>query len=102
MDVLRELAKEIGASADADVNLVVAQGDPLRHVAERASEFDLVTLGASSTQTLDQAPETSVSMVAFDHTHGALLVAPAVGETPFDRQHAMTNAESVAGEVGPG
>ena len=97
MNVLRELAKEIGASADVDVNLVVAQGDPLRHLAERASEFDLVTLGASSSETLDQAPETSVSMVAFDRTYGALLVAPAVGETPFDRQHAATNAESVAG-----
>jgi len=80
MDVLREVANEIGASADADVNLVVVQGDPLGHLAERVPEFDLVTLGASSRETVDEAPETSVSTVVFEHANGALLVASAVRE----------------------
>jgi hypothetical protein len=102
MDDLRKLAKEIGASADTEVNLVVVQGDPLRHVAQRTSEFDLVTLGASSSETLDQAPETSVSTVAFEHAHGALLVAPAVRETTFGRQQVMAKAESAESEVGHG
>jgi hypothetical protein len=78
MEVLRNLAKEIGTRSEVAVHVVVLQGDPRAVIAEWVPEFDLVTLGASSHETAQAAPETSVLTVAFEHAPGALLVAPAV------------------------
>lgn len=106
MDALRDLAKELGARSDIAVHLVVLQGDPLAVLAEWVSEFDLVTLGASSHETIELASEPNALTVAFDHAHGAaLLVAPAGREhfeTTDGQRQTITEPQLVREEVSHG
>ncbi|HEY7482578.1 MAG TPA: universal stress protein [Gemmatimonadales bacterium] len=77
MDALRSLAKELRGSADVAVHLVTLQGDPQAVLAEWVSGFDLVTLGASSHETIEPASDASTSRIVFETAPGVILVAPA-------------------------